>query len=219
MSSREEKRARLRRIDDALTDAFGPPPQLRRGDALDELVRTILSQNTSDANSSRAYAALREAFPHWEDVLRASEEQLERVLRPGGLARTKSRAIIRMLGELQSNGALGLDYLEALDDESAEAELLRFPGVGRKTARCVLLFSLGRDVCPMDTHVQRVLRRLEIVPEDLSPDKAHTLLDECMPAGQAYSLHVQLIRLGRRICRARRPMCGECPLCDDCPFP
>ncbi|NIA14786.1 MAG: endonuclease III [Nitrospiraceae bacterium] len=191
-------------------------PKPRRDNPLEALVRTILSQNTSDVNSRQAYEALRRAFPAWQNVLDADIADVEAALRPGGLAKTKSRCIVRMLRSVAARGALNLDYLAELPTPEAEQALMAFDGVGPKTASCVLLFALGRDVFPIDTHIARILKRLGVVSEGMPVETAHRYVAPLAPPGRSLALHVNLIAHGRGVCRARRPDCAACvlrPLC------
>ncbi len=194
-------------------------------DLLDELVGTILSQNTTVReagprhfhNSSRAFRALKAAFPSWEEVLAANPEDLALIIRPGGLANLKAARIQEILAAIQERqGSLKLGFLADMENESALDYLLSLKGVGLKTATCVLLFGLGRDLCPVDTHVHRVANRLGLVRAK-HPDDTFVQLSARIPEGKAYSLHVNLIRLGKRICKARMPECGRCPLRRECP--
>jgi len=185
------------------------------GDPLDVLIRTILSQNTNDENCDRAYESLKRRFPSYEAIAAADEEQLAAALRPGGLHRQKARRIKRILQEIaQAQGGFDLRYLELLDTEEALQELLRFDGVGKKTAGVVLLFSLKKSYFPVDTHIERLSGRLGWVKKNEDP---HDKLNPLIPDRLKYQLHLHLIRHGRRICRARRPLCAECFLNDLCP--
>lgn len=209
--------AGLETLDDRLRRLYGVPRR-RREDPLDALVATILSQNTNDANSGRAFRALKEAFPDWDAVRHADAAALEAALRPGGLARVKARRIQKLLGALADRGGLTLDSLRPLSVEEAEAELLRFDGVGLKTARCVLLFALGKPAFPIDTHIERVLKRMGVLPEGVSTEQAHRLATDAVPEGRHLSLHLNLIAHGRQVCHARRPDCPRCGLRDLCCF-
>ena len=215
MAPPENRRRRdtLRKVDRLLEAHFGARDEPTRRDPLDELVRTILSQNTNDVNSHRAYASLRERFPTWDAVMCAQRDTLEGVLRPGGLARTKSGRIQGILKSVAAeHGAPTLARLEDLPDDQVEQMLLGYEGVGYKTARCVLLFALGRDVFPVDTHILRIAIRLGVLPEKTSLDKAHRMLGPAVPKGRSYPLHLNLIALGKRNCRPRNPGCAQCPL-------
>lgn len=214
-----------------LEQCFGIPRPVSPGglsfhpDLLDELVGTILSQKTTVRisgaeqvhNSSRAFRALKAAFPRWEQVLTADPEALALIIRPGGLPNLKAVRIQELLAEIQNQqGSLQLDFLAELDNERALDYLLSLKGVGLKTATCVLLFGLGRDLCPVDTHVHRLANRLGLVRAK-HPDETFAQLSGRIPVGKAYSLHINLIRLGKRICKARMPECGRCPLRRECP--
>jgi len=193
-----------------------PKQQLRSGDPLDVLIGTILSQNTNDRNSHRAYTNLRAAYPAWEDALRAPVKELADYIRTGGMAESKARWIQKLLGELKAaRKTLSMEYLRTTPTEEIFAELTRYDGVGMKTTSCVCLFALGRDVFPVDTHVHRVCNRLGLV-KTKTPDKTFEAMKPLVPKGKAYSLHTNLIRFGRRVCKAQNPQCGACPLFEEC---
>jgi endonuclease-3 len=208
----------MEQILDRLVAAGGPPPGHRRLPAVDELVLTILSQNTSDVNRDRAYTAMRERFPAWEDVRDADPAVLADVLRPGGLAEQKAPRIQAVLRRVSGGGRPDLEWLGDLESADAIAWLVDLPGVGVKTASCVLLFSFGVPVMPVDTHVLRVAGRLGLIPPGTSADRAHSLVTAATPPNRMLEAHLLLIRHGRTICTARRPRCGECPLLDLCPY-
>jgi endonuclease III len=176
-----------------------------------------LSQATSDTNSGRAFAGLKERFPSWDAVLDAPTIAVADAIRPGGIADVKARRIQDILSEIESReGAPLLDRLNELSDEDAEAYLRSLPGVGPKTAACVLLFSLGRPAFPIDTHVHRVAGRLGLVRPDATAEAAHRELGPAVPPDIRYSFHVGLIRHGREICKPRLPRCSSCALFDLC---
>ena len=202
---------------DRLRARYGAPRVHRRLPPLDELVLTILSQNTSDRNCERAYAAMRERFPTWEQVRDAPTAELEEVLRPGGLAAQKAPRIQAVLERLSHDGRPQLDRLAALAPDEAIARLVALPGVGPKTASCVLLFSLDVPVMPVDTHAHRVALRLGLIPAGTSAEAAHAILTELVPAKRVLEAHLLLIAHGRATCLARRPRCGGCVLLDGCP--
>lgn len=178
---------------------------------------TVLSQHTSDVNTERAFASLKARFPRWEDVARAPARSIAAAIRSGGLADQKAPRIRAILREIdRREGALSLARLDQLGDDEVEDYLCTLPGVGPKTAACVLAFSLGRAAFPIDTHVLRVTKRLGWIPPAASADKAHALLKEAVPHDLRYELHVQLITHGRTICKARAPLCSECVLLDVC---
>jgi endonuclease-3 len=209
---------RIRALHRRLRKQQGEFTPKKRLPILDELVVTILSQHTSDANSSRAFASLKERFPTWENVAHASVRELADAIRSGGLADTKARTIKGVLQEVKEReGWLNLRRLSRLSDEQVNAYLCSLPGVGPKTAACVLLFSMNRAAFPVDTHVHRVTSRLGLVPDKASAEQAHRILASRVPAELRYEFHMQLIRHGRTICRARVPLCSECALFDLCP--
>ena len=203
--------ARLRR-------AYGAPPPPRHLAPLDELILTVLSQNTNDTNRDRAYADLRARFPRWEEVADAPLPAIARAIRRGGLGPTKSVRLREILRELRAKG-IPLDERAFARMRSAALWdlLVGLKGVGPKTAACVLLFSLGRPFFPVDTHVHRITRRLGLVSEDADAVKAQALLQAAIPSPDVYDLHMLLIRHGREICVARRPLCSGCVLNDSCP--
>jgi endonuclease III len=202
-----------------LARTFGRPRPGRRDAPLDELILTVLSQHTSDVNRDRAYAALRRRFPGWRDVLRARRAEVERAIRAGGLARTKSRVIQDILRRvLQDQGRLDLDVLLTMPLAEARDYLLSLRGVGEKTACCVLLFACGRPAFPVDTHIHRIARRLGWVPTKATPQRTHAILADLIPKARYLEAHLNLITLGRRICRARAPLCPSCPLNRHCRY-
>ena len=185
---------------------------------LDELVMTLLSQATSDVNSGRAFQGLKERFPEWSEVLAAPVGEVADAIRAGGIAEVKSCRIKQLLEEVREReGRLDLDRLHELPDDEAFGYLCSFHGVGPKTAACVLVFSMGRPAFPIDTHVHRVTKRLGLIPNEASADAAHSLLEPAVPPELRYEFHVQLIRHGREICKARHPRCPDCVLLDLCP--
>lgn len=211
-------RRRIRAIANRLGRAFGPLEAPRASDPLDELVWTVLSQHTSDLNSERAFHALRAAYPSWDAVVRARPSELADVIRSGGLANTKAVRIQAILREIaEREGSYDLSGLRGASDTDARAYLTTLPGVGPKTAAVVMAFALGRDAIPVDTHVHRVARRLELIPPKASAERAHDILAELVPDELKTPLHVGLIRLGREVCKAPQPRCEDCPLADLCP--
>ena len=196
--------------------AFVPKPVLP---IIDEIVATVLSQHTSDINSERAFARLKDRFPAWEQVADAAPEQVADAIRCGGIADQKARRIQQILAAIEERErSLNLDRLNDLDDAAVEAYLLALPGVGPKTAACVLTFAMGRPAFPVDTHVHRVAIRLGWIPASTTADKAHQLLGAQVPPDIRYDLHVALIAHGRTVCRAQRPRCEECVVRDLCAY-
>jgi endonuclease-3 len=215
----EKASSKLEAVYHKLDQAYGQPRWRNPLPPLDELVSTILSQNTNDANRDRAFQQLRQTFPTWEQVRDAPAEDVIRAIRTAGLAAQKGPRIQKALRKISAErGALELDFLRDLPLADARAWLLNLKGVGPKTAAIVLLFSLGRPAFPVDTHVHRVSRRLGLIAERVSAAQAHTLLEELAPPAWYYALHLNLIRHGRQVCRARKPRCEECVLNELCDF-
>lgn len=196
-----------------LERTFGTPLQPERSDPLDMLIGTILSQATSDVNSHRSLTQLKKRFPSWEMVLRARTKTIADSIRAGGLADQKAVVIRNLLRQIkEERGDLDLTFLHDATPEVAIKFLERFNGIGPKTVACTLLFACGQEVFPLDTHIFRILRRLGMIPEKGTAQRAHELMTALVPAGKFYSFHVNLIRLGRRICRPRDPLCERCPI-------
>lgn len=210
---------RAQAIHERLLEAYGHPEWRNPLPPLDELVSTILSQNTNDANRDRAFQALRQRFPTWEAVRDAEEQAVIDAIRPAGLANQKGPRIQNVLREItRQRGELSLDFLSDLPEAQARDWLMSFKGVGPKTASIVLLFSLGKSAFPVDTHIYRVSGRLGLRPDHLNADQAHEHLAKLFPAQAYYAAHLNLIRLGREVCQARRPYCDRCPVQDLCEF-
>ena len=210
--------ARLRQVARRLRRAYGEPPAPRRLPPLDELVLTILSQNTNDTNRDRAYADLRRALPAWDDVADAPIPVVERAIRSGGLAPTKAPRIKAVLRALRDRGiALDERALRRIRHDRLFELLVGLPGVGPKTAACVLLFSLDRPYFPVDTHVHRVAIRLGLVPPKATAVQTQQQLQAALRPDDMYEVHLNLIRHGRHVCVAQRPICSECALTDLCP--
>jgi len=183
------------------------------GNPLNQLIATILSQNTTDKNSERAYASLRKRFPKWEQVADASLPSISASIRQGGLANSKSRSIRNALRTIREReGRISLARLEKMSDDEVMEYLTSMPGVGVKTAACVLLFSMGRPVMPVDTHVFRVTSRLGWLPKGTKPEEAGAILKRNLPDEMVLSMHIYLVRHGRALCKAQRPRCDQCPL-------
>ena len=186
---------------------------------LNVLVQTILSQNTSDTNSGRAFRSLKASFPRWEDVASADVNDIADAIRSGGLAEIKAGRIKQALGEIQrQRGRLELDFLNELPLDEAREWLKRLPGVGTKTANCVFLFSLRRPALPVDTHVYRVARRVGIIDVRATVEKAQRLLESVVPPEKVYPFHVLIIEHGRKVCKAPRPRCDYCVLSGLCHY-
>jgi endonuclease-3 len=210
----------VRSIRDRLRRVYGIPRAAPHGHPIAELILTVLSQSTNDRNRDVAYLALRERFPIWEDVRDAPVDELEETIRPGGISRVKSARIksnLQAISESSPEQTLSLDWLPELTVPEAQAYLVGLPGVGRKTAACVLLFALGMRDVPVDTHVSRVGSRLELFRPDAPFDELHDTMLEITPPGEELELHLNLLRHGRRTCYARRPDCHGCALARICP--
>jgi endonuclease-3 len=204
---------RTLRVHELLLAEYGPPVWRNPLPALDELVSTILSQNTNDGNRDRAFEALRAKFPSWEAVRDAPPKDVVEAIRPAGLANQKGPRIQAVLRAITAErGALDLEFLRGLPLEDARRWLTKFKGVGPKTAAIVLLFSLGRPAFPVDTHVHRVTGRLGLRPEEMSADESHMHFEALLPPETYYAAHLNIIRHGREVCHARRPECGQCVL-------
>lgn len=206
------------KIHQTLLTAFGEPIWRNPLPAIDELVSTILSQNTNDINRDRAFESLRAKFPTWEAVRDAKEEDVINAIRPAGLANQKGPRMQQVLRSIsEERGALDLQFLADLPIEESRAWLTKFNGVGPKTAAIVLCFSLGVPAFPVDTHVYRVTGRLGLRPEKMNVEQAHPYLESIFPPETYYAAHLNIIRLGREVCNARKPNCPQCPvnkLCD-----
>jgi endonuclease-3 len=218
---------------------YGRLPERPHHDAMAELVLTLLSQNTSDHNSGRAFQRLLARFPGWDEVLAAPTAEVEEAIRPGGLAPTKAPRLQAMIGAARKRAAVRADggasgdatdgandgerdpydlrFLDDLPLDEAKAWLRALPGVGPKTAACVLLFGLGRPALPVDTHVERLARRLALVPPRMPVERVHDELEAMLAPTEVYAFHIDLIQHGRRTCHARRPACERCVLLARCP--
>lgn len=209
----------IRKIDRRLLRCYGDREWSPRfGGLLDGLVHTILSQNTSDVNSHRAFSQLKEAFPSWEDAAAAKTGEIEEAIRSGGISRVKAERIKYVLEMVRRDcGSYSLECLGDMEAEQARNYLLDMPGVGRKTAAVLLLFQMGYPLFPVDTHVFRVGKRLGIIPPRASADRAHDIMDAAVPDDIKFRLHIDLVEHGRAVCKARKPNCPGCCLNDICP--
>lgn len=215
----ETLRAKYAAVFAILNEAYGRPVWHSHGPPLNQLVGTILSQATADINTERAYDALITRFADWESVMDAPPEEVIDAIRPAGLSNIKGPRIQAALRHIQrERGELSLDFLADLPMAEAMAWLTIIDGVGPKTASIVLLFSLGHPAFPVDTHVHRVTGRLGLIPEHMNANQAHEFLAALGAPETYYPIHINLIRHGREICRARRPQCHICPLQDWCDY-
>ncbi len=200
-------------VNQRLLDFYGEPTWRNPLPPVDELVSTILSQNTNDVNRDRAFVSLRQRFPTWESVRDAEPASVIAAIRQAGLANQKGPRIQQVLQEIsRERGSLDLRFLKDLPIETARAWLMKFKGVGPKTAAIVLLFSLGRPAFPVDTHIYRVTGRIGLRPDKMPVEQAHTHLEKLFEPHAYYAAHLNIIRLGREICGARKPACERCPL-------
>jgi endonuclease-3 len=211
---------RVRAIRDRLRKVYGVPLAKPHGHPIAELVLTVLSQSTNDRNRDVAYLGLRERFPDWVAVRDAPVDEIEEAIRPGGISKVKSvriKQILQAISDSSPDGDLSLDWLSALSVEEAQGYLTGLPGVGRKTAACVLLFALGMHDVPVDTHVSRVSSRLGLFRPGAPFEEMHDVMLHFTPRGEELELHLNLLRHGRRTCHARRPACADCELERICP--
>jgi endonuclease-3 len=211
--------ARIREVQRRLRAAQGPFVPKPLLPVIDEVIATVLSQHTYDINSERAFAQLKARFPSWEQVADAPGEEVADAIRCGGIAGQKTRRIKQILAAIEDReGKLDLSRLHELDDAAAESYLRGLPGVGPKTAACVLVFSMGRAAFPIDTHVHRVATRLGWIPPGTTAEQAHRILAPAVPPGIRYDLHLALITHGRTVCKAQRPRCEACVLRAECAY-
>lgn len=207
------------RVNTRLAEVYGPRQRYSNRDPLDELILTILSQNTSDRNSGRAYRSLRAAYPTWDAVLAANVADLYETIKSAGLGNIKAPRIQAVLHEIQARrGGFDLLFLRELPLDEARAWLRSLPGIGPKTAACVLCFACDMPALPVDTHVHRVSQRLGLIGPNVGADAAHDPLERAVPPADVYAFHVNMILHGRQICHAQRPACERCPLSDLCDY-
>jgi endonuclease-3 len=210
-------RAKVRKVTLLLEKQYGIPRREDSGDPLDILIETILSQNTNDRNRDRAYQRLKTRFPHWEDVLKAKTKNIASAIRPGGLAEQKAKRIHEILYWIKKReGKLSLSFLKKMDSEEIKKTIGALKGIGPKTLHCLLLFGLRREAFPVDTHILRIGKRLSFIPEWMGAEKAHQWMVPLIPKRRSLSLHLNLIRFGREICRARNPQCNTCFFRNEC---
>lgn len=213
MTAREQ----ILQVAKRLEKHFGKLPWKSHGDPLDLLILTILSQNTNDQNRDRAYESLKKKFPTYESIVRAPTEKVAEAIKVGGLHQQKARRIQAILERIKKErGDYTLSYLTDLSTEEAVRELLKFDGVGKKTAGVVLTFSLHKPYFPVDTHINRIAHRLRLVKKNQDP---HDVMNGLVPDKLKYQLHLHLIWHGRQTCKARKPLCDQCVIADLCPYP
>lgn len=211
---------KINKINNLLLKEFGIPEKNKKvPDPVDLLIATILSQNTNDRNSYKAFKNLKDNFKNWEELEKIPASKIENYIKVAGLGRQKSNAIKGFLKQIKRNkGGISLNYLNKMSNHEVLKDLTGYSGIGVKTASCVLLFSLERNVCPVDTHVHRTANRIGLVNTN-TPDKTFLILNENLPDGIAHQFHTNLIKLGREICRPANPFCSVCPLIKKCEYP
>lgn len=211
---------KTKHVAEALEASMGIPVQENPLPPLENLILTVLSQNTNDHNRDIAYHRLRERFPAWEDVAQAPSDDVVEAIRPAGLANQKGERIQQILRWIQAQyGNFNLDVLCEMDPQEAMDTFCQLKGIGVKTMAVVLTFSCGKDIFPVDTHVHRLCRRIGLVPSDTpSAEKTFYLMKDRVPQGKAFSFHLNLINHGRTICKARKPLCDQCPLTRYCDY-
>lgn len=212
------KYKKMRQISDGLLDVYGPIEWITRRKAIDELVYTILSQHTSDVNSERAFANLMSEFGDFDSVADADEKEIEITIRSGGLSKSKAPRIKKVLNEIRAEvGSFDLSFLSEMPMQNSKEWLMKFNGIGPKTAAIILCFSFQMPAMPVDTHIFRVSKRLGLIGKKITAEKAHDLLERVVPSAEVFQFHMFLIRHGRDTCKARRPSCDVCVLSHICP--
>ncbi len=214
---RKHLRAKLSKITLLLEKEYGIPRRIHPGNPLNILIGTILSQNTNDPNRDKAYRTLKTRFPHWEDVLEAKTKRIVSAIREGGLAAQKTKCIREILRWIKKRqGKLSLSFLSGMDSEEIKNTIGTLKGVGPKTLHCLLLFGLGREAFPVDTHILRIGKRLGFIPDRMDAETAHDWMGPLIPEKKSMSLHLNLIRFGRSVCKAGKPSCDHCFLSGQC---
>lgn len=210
---------RIKKINELLIEHFGIPFRKKKfPNPIDTLIATILSQNTNDKNSYQAYQNLKRNYKSWNEVAALAKFEIENEIRIAGLGKQKSAAIKSYLTVLKKQkGKIDLSHIKSMSNENIINELTSIKGIGVKTASCVLLFSLNRNICPVDTHVHRTLNRIGIV-KTKSPEKTFERINKFLPDGIAHQFHTNLINLGRAVCKPTKPICSICPLLKECKF-
>jgi len=210
---------RAQAIDGILAETYGYKSLKRKSDPTSELILTILSQNTNDKNRDKAYAELKRRFPTWRDIASAKPSDIAKAIKIGGLSKVKSVRIKNTLNQIAERSSdMTLSFLETMSEKEIWDYLISFKGVGPKTASCVLLFSLGRHVMPVDTHVHRVGRRLALIPDKMTAEQSHIWFLELDMPVNVYQLHLNMISHGRTLCRPQRPKCPQCALKKRCTY-
>ena len=217
---KSNRRARCARICNALIAAYGEPKWAGPQDPLDVLVKMLLAQGASTASAEKAFAALRAAYPVWDQVADARPESVARAVHAGGLAPQKAKHVIKLIKDIKKEyGAASLEFIKTMSVREAMRALDAVDGVGQKTGACVILFALGREICPVDAHILRILQRVGIIPGTATAEQAFELLQPLVPSGRYYAFHVNLITLGRSVCKAGKPRCSACSVETECRYP
>ena len=215
----EHGKAKYKKVAENLAELYGTPQWRKNTPPMDELVSCILSQNTSDTNRDRVFDSLKARYPTWQEVIDAPTPELIDTIRMAGLANQKAPRIQGVLRTIQAeNGDIDIDFLNDLPLDEARDWLTRLNGVGPKTAAIVLCFAFNRPAFPVDTHVHRVSRRIGFLPDKITAEKAHPIMEAIVPPEDYYAFHINLIQHGRSICHARNPKCERCPLTDYCDY-
>lgn len=215
----DQRKAKYRPVAAALTNVYGLLDWSRQQDGMDELISCILSQSTNDTNRDRAFSRLKDSFADWEAVRLADLDELTEVIRPAGLANQKAPRIQNVLQAIYDEaGEYNIDFLNKLNITEAKAWLCSLRGVGPKTAAIVLCFAYGRPAFPVDTHIYRVCKRIGFLPDKLSANDAHPVMEAIAPQDDYYQFHIQLIQHGRDTCHARKPSCEQCAISDCCDY-
>lgn len=215
----EYRKAKYAPIATLLRERYGYPEWHRGYPPVDELVDCILSQSTNDNNRDRAFAGLKARFATWEEVRDAPNQEVINAIKPAGLANQKGPRIQEVLRRItEERGEINIDFLKDLPIDEAKTWLTRLNGVGPKTAAIVLCFAFGREAFPVDTHIHRVGQRIGFLPQGISADKAHPVMEAIVPQQDYYAFHINLIQHGREVCRARNPLCERCPITEHCDY-
>lgn len=219
MQKNTSLKRKIAKINSLLIQKFGIPDKNKKTpDPVDLLIATILSQNTNDRNSYKAFRNLKDNFKNWDELEKMPASKIEKYIKIAGLGKQKSNAIKGFLKQLRKEqGRISLNYLNKMGNREIIEYLTKYSGIGVKTASCVLLFSMERNICPVDTHVHRTTNRIGLV-DTKTPDKTFMIINEYLPDGIAHQFHTNLIRLGREICKPARPLCAACPLIKVCEY-
>lgn len=211
---------KIRTVIEKLEEAYGVQRwQNKNRNPLNVLIKTVLSQSTSDWNCDMAWEALKIKYPTWEEVLQLSKSELADTIRSAGLANQKAERILEILQRINHEyGQLNIDFICELPADKVIEIFTKLKGIGIKTISVVLAFACGKDIFPVDTHVHRLCRRFGFVPRNASAEKTHHLMQELVPAGKSYSFHINLLKHGRQICKAQNPVCGKCPVFQWCTY-